>query len=309
MVESAEDRQAHDLHPTFGSVDFPAIRCVLAEREMGAGLVVVDAVGAKLPPCPLRGGMLGDVDVADAAAAVIQDNEAVEDSEGDGGDGEEVDSGRCTEGGWNPPRYSHAINTERVRNRGRAPAKSPTSMVVPLLSIIRVAPLRGGHDGEAGNGCARQDPTARAGCKARRQEAVIDLPRHRKAVVAPREEVDAGEVALGADGAGRVDVAFRGGYDSVSVGVDEGDRRFVALQEPPGEVMLVRLKRRQPLERVEERLAGDPAGDEALSELPLRVVLGVEEIGVPRAVGFVAEGHRLLAAAVVVARLVAGDDR
>src|SRR6202022_2698904 len=32
----------------------------------------------KLPPCPLRGGMLGDVDVADAAAAVIQDNEAVE---------------------------------------------------------------------------------------------------------------------------------------------------------------------------------------------------------------------------------------
>lgn len=51
----------------------------------------------KLPPCPLRGGMLGDVDVADAAAAVIQDNEAVEDSEGGGGDGEEVDSGRCTE--------------------------------------------------------------------------------------------------------------------------------------------------------------------------------------------------------------------
>src|SRR2546427_2462853 len=36
MVESAEDRQAHDLHSTFGSVDFPAIRCVLAEREMGA---------------------------------------------------------------------------------------------------------------------------------------------------------------------------------------------------------------------------------------------------------------------------------
>jgi len=35
--------------------------------------------------------------VADAAAAVIQDNEAVEDSEGGGGDGEEVDSGRCTE--------------------------------------------------------------------------------------------------------------------------------------------------------------------------------------------------------------------
>src|SRR6266478_5161649 len=107
-------------------------------------------------------------------------------------------------------------------------AREPST---PLLSIIRVAPLRGGHDGEAGNGCARQDPTARAGCKARRQEAVIDLPRHRKAVVAPREEVDAGEVALGADGAGRVDVAFRGGYDSVSVGVDEGDRRFVALQE------------------------------------------------------------------------------
>src|SRR5467141_1799176 len=46
MVEPAEDRQAHDLHPTFGSVDFPAIRCVLAERQIGAGLVVVDAIGA-----------------------------------------------------------------------------------------------------------------------------------------------------------------------------------------------------------------------------------------------------------------------
>jgi hypothetical protein len=39
----------------------------------------------ELPPCPLRGGMLGDVDVADAAPAVIQDKEAVEDSEGGGG--------------------------------------------------------------------------------------------------------------------------------------------------------------------------------------------------------------------------------
>jgi hypothetical protein len=51
----------------------------------------------KLPPCPLRGGMLGDVEVANAAAAVIQDNKAVEDAEVGGGDGEEVDSGRCTE--------------------------------------------------------------------------------------------------------------------------------------------------------------------------------------------------------------------
>jgi hypothetical protein len=51
MVEPAEDWEAHDLRPTFGSVDFPAQRCVLVEREMGAGLVVVDAVGAKQVPC------------------------------------------------------------------------------------------------------------------------------------------------------------------------------------------------------------------------------------------------------------------
>jgi hypothetical protein len=70
----------------------------------------------QLPPCPLRGGMLGDVDVADAAPAVIQDKEAVEDSEGGGGDGEEVDSGRCAEvvGKERPPGLrGRALSTGR----------------------------------------------------------------------------------------------------------------------------------------------------------------------------------------------------
>jgi hypothetical protein len=35
----------------------------------------------KLPLSPCRGGMLSDVEVADAAAAVVQDDEAVEDPE------------------------------------------------------------------------------------------------------------------------------------------------------------------------------------------------------------------------------------
>ena len=51
----------------------------------------------QLAPCPFRGWMLSDVDVADVAAAVIQDYEAVEDSEGGRGDSEEIDSDRSTE--------------------------------------------------------------------------------------------------------------------------------------------------------------------------------------------------------------------
>jgi hypothetical protein len=83
----------------------------------------------KLPPCPLRGGMLGDVDVADAAAAVIQDNEAVEDSEGGGGDGEEVDSGRCTE----------VVGKERAPSlRGRA---SRTDRHIPGDGGLAKGPL------------------------------------------------------------------------------------------------------------------------------------------------------------------------
>ena len=148
IVEPAEDRQRDDRCSAFRSVDFSTVGCVLAEGQVGTGLVVVDAIGAeqapgmslvedddvvehlspdgaddafgegvlprgpwraddilesergdglsdegaedavsvamketqgrvkregvkKLPPRPLRGGMLGDVDVADAAAAVI----------------------------------------------------------------------------------------------------------------------------------------------------------------------------------------------------------------------------------------------
>jgi hypothetical protein len=174
MVEPAQDRQRDDHCSAFRLVDFSAVRCVLAEGQVGTGLVVVDAIGAEqapcmslvedydvvehlspdgaddafsegvlprrpwraddllepesgdglsdegvedaisvavkeaqgrvkregveqLPPCPFRCRMLSDIDVADAAPAVIQDYEAVEDSEGGGGDGEEVDSGRRTE--------------------------------------------------------------------------------------------------------------------------------------------------------------------------------------------------------------------
>src|SRR5262249_49569503 len=103
--------------------------------------------------------------------------------------------------------------------------------------------------------------------------------------------------------------AFGGGHDAIAVGVDDGDGRLVALQQALGQVVLIGLEGGQPLEGVEQGLARDPTGDEALPELPLRRDVGIEEVGVTRAVGVVTEGDRQLSIPVIVPRLVAGYDR
>jgi len=51
MVEPAQDRQRDDHCSAFRLVDFSAVRCVLAEGQVGTGLVVVDAIGAEQAPC------------------------------------------------------------------------------------------------------------------------------------------------------------------------------------------------------------------------------------------------------------------
>ena len=106
-----------------------------------------------------------------------------------------------------------------------------------------------------------------------------------------------------------VDVAFGGGHDAIAVGVDDGDRRLVALQQALGQVVLVGLEGGQPLVGIEEDLTGDPTGDEALPELPLRIDVGVEEVGVAWAVRVVTEGDRRLFVAVIVPWLVTRNDR
>lgn len=116
MVEPAEDRQRDHRCSAFRLVDFSAVRCVLAEGQVGTGLVVVDAIGAEqapgmslvedddvveqlspdgaddafgegvLPRRPWRADDLLESESGDgAAAAVIQDYEAVEDPEGSRG--------------------------------------------------------------------------------------------------------------------------------------------------------------------------------------------------------------------------------
>ena len=52
--------------------------------------------------------------------------------------------------------------------------------------------------------------------------------------------------------------------------------------------MLVGLEGGQPLVDIEEDLAGDPTGDEALPELPLRTAVGADGVGDAGAVWFVA---------------------
>src|SRR5215471_21102180 len=102
----------------------------------------------------------------------------------------------------------------------------------------------------------------------------------------------------------RIDVAFGGGHDAITIRIDEGDGRLVPLQQALGEVMLAGLKGGQALEGIEEDLACDSAGDEALPELPLRLDVGIEQVGVARAVGVVTEGDRQRWVAVIVPRRV-----
>jgi len=159
MMEPAENRQRGDCRAVFRVVDFSGVGRVLAERQMGVGAIVVDAIGAEqlsrmvfaqdddmveqlaaeraddtfgewvlpgrfwcakdftnseggdglpnetvedavpvavkeasrcveregleeLLPGPCGGGVLSGIHVADAAAAMVQDDEAIEDPEG-----------------------------------------------------------------------------------------------------------------------------------------------------------------------------------------------------------------------------------
>jgi len=95
-----------------------------------------------------------------------------------------------------------------------------------------------------------------------------------KAAEAPAQAGVVADLALVARSGGEavrvagVDVTFGGGDDAVLIGVGDGQGRFVARFEPLLEVVERGPERREPLERVEEGLAGDPAWNKALAELP-----------------------------------------
>ncbi len=70
MVEPAEDRQRDDCCSAFRLVDFSTVGCVLAEGQVGPGLVVVDAIGAEQAP----------------SMSLVEDDDVVEQLSPDGAD-------------------------------------------------------------------------------------------------------------------------------------------------------------------------------------------------------------------------------
>jgi hypothetical protein len=108
-------------------------------------------------------------------------------------------------------------------------------------AVIAIAALGGGHGRRHVDLGAGEHPAALAGSKPRRDVTVVDLSRDRKAVVAPRREIEAGVVAdlalvtrrsRKAVRVAGIDVALSRRNDAVVVGVRDGERRLVALDEP-----------------------------------------------------------------------------
>src|SRR5437870_4177536 len=76
------------------------------------------------------------------------------------------------------------------------------------LAVVGILALGGPKGGEPSHEGAREHPAAGAGRKPWGQQPVVDLPRDRKTVEAPRYKVDTGVVALGTMRIRGVDITF-----------------------------------------------------------------------------------------------------
>ena len=95
-----------------------------------------------------------------------------------------------------PPGRSRPLDRRAARGRRRltnCPCSAPLKCSGRLGSAVVGIPSLGGlEDGEAGDDVARNYPGPRARGEAGCKVPVVDLARHREAVIAPREEEDAG---------------------------------------------------------------------------------------------------------------------
>src|SRR5438552_8696072 len=138
-----------------------------------------------------------------------------------------------------------------------------------VLAVVSVAP-GGGRDRWAhGYACAGQNPGTLAGREARRQQPVVDLPRHGEAVERGRREEQMG-VVLDAI-RWRVDIAFDARDDAVAVLVHPGDLGRVCIEQPALQVYHARFKRSASLVDVQQHLVGEPARTPALPRFPLSI--------------------------------------
>src|SRR5438552_11103116 len=128
-------------------------------------------------------------------------------------------------------------------------------------AVVAIASVGSGHCRRHVGLGAGQHPGALAGSEPRGDVSVVDLSRHRKAVVALRREIEAGVVAHGALVVRRggetvrvagVDVALGRRDDAVMVGVGDGERRLVTLDQPLLDAGHVRAELIEPFKLVEE---------------------------------------------------------
>jgi len=81
-----------------------------------------------------------------------------------------------------PARRSRPVTPLSLHRAGGSPSGATPSG----LAVVGILALGGPKRGEPGHDGARENPGAGAGRETRGQQPVVDLPRHRKAVVAPR---------------------------------------------------------------------------------------------------------------------------
>src|SRR5262249_44721287 len=137
---------------------------------------------------------------------------------------------------WSGYNYSNRLRPRTPAAAG-VPGASRTgnARFAPHVSaVVAVAPGRRGDGRAHGDPRTGQNPCALARCEPRRQEAVLDLPRHRKAIECGSWKEEA--LVVLEPVRTRVDVAFESRDDPVVVLIDARNLGGVRIEEAPLEV-------------------------------------------------------------------------
>src|SRR5262249_22374360 len=160
------------------------------------------------------------------------------------------------------------------------PGVTPGHSWVVRLSVVAVFALRSRNRRIHGDQRPRHHPSLLAGGESWCQQPVIDLSGYRETIEL-RGWNKQPRIVRKAIRSG-VDVAFGGGHHPVVVGIDPRHFGRVSIEEAGVKVVDLRLKRCQALVHVKEDFIREPAGNESLTELALRIVVGIEFVRIAR---------------------------
>src|SRR6266481_2387649 len=185
-----------------------------------------------------------------------------------------------------------SASLDRTRGGGRKGRLQLSKMYSGRLPIVAVAPGRGIDRRTDRHPHTRQDPRTLARGKTRRQQPIVDLPRYREAVERRCRQEETGIVREAVRRG--VDIAFRGRDDAIAVPVYSCAFSGVSIEQPSLKVLDLRFERRPPYVNVEINLISQAARNAPLAKLALRIVVGVELVGITRKVGVVTDCLRLV---------------